>query len=69
VLDDADRSAIPDGLDPTERFRRALRAALVKAVDSAPVRPTSVSCDREALRSPRCATHTSARPPEGKPEV
>jgi hypothetical protein len=57
VLDDADRSAPPDRLDPTGGFRRALRSALVNAL----AQPAGSPCERELVRSARCAGHTARR--------
>jgi hypothetical protein len=60
VLDDADRGAAPDRLDPTGTFRRALRTALVNAVTQPARRPAS-SCERELVRTAHCASHTDRR--------
>jgi hypothetical protein len=66
VLDDADRSALPDRLDPTGDFRRELRSALIAAV-LPPEQATWAGCDRELVRTARCASHTGRGPSPDSP--
>jgi hypothetical protein len=67
VLDDADRRAVPDRLDPRGAFRLALRAALVKAVDSRDDN-TRNGCDYAPVRVGRCESHAEGRPSVGEAE-
>jgi hypothetical protein len=60
VLDDIDRPALTDQLDPSGSYRRALRAALLKALEERALR-CACGCGRASLRPPHCVTHGDGR--------
>jgi hypothetical protein len=53
VLDETGHPAVADRLDPSGSYRRALRAALMKALEDR-ARTASASCEREPVRTPHC---------------
>ena len=63
VLDDADRPAVADHLDPSGSYRQALRAALLSVlIDRTPL---GHACDRDHVRVPQCTMHGMARITDG----
>jgi hypothetical protein len=66
VTDHGERSAESDRIDTNGAFRRALRAALVAAVER-PGAPDPGGCERDPVRAPMCVTHT-ARQCRGDPQ-
>ena len=66
VTDHGERSAEADRIDTNGAFRRALRAALVAAVERPPA-PDPGSCERDPVRAPMCVSHT-ARQGRGNPQ-
>jgi hypothetical protein len=67
VIENPDRPALADQLDPSGRYRRALRSALLKALDDRS-RSDDRSCERGSSRAPHCTTHGGGRTPGARAE-